>query len=383
MDSVSQRKIKILYAITKGNWGGAQKYVYNLATSLPKDQYETIVAMGEGTELAARLATQDIRAIRLARSGRDVKIVKDFFLLLDLIQLFREERPDIVHLNSSKMGALGAIAARLARIPRIIFTAHGWAFNEDRPRWQRGLIALTHWLTIILSHQTICLSEQEKSQVDNWPGVKNKLQIIRNGIEPINFLPQATARAELSPALEPDTFWLGTIAELHQNKGLDFLIEAISQLAPDHPELKVVIIGEGEEHAKLEKLIAAKNLVNRIFLIGQHREAGQYLLAFDLFVLPSRKEGLPFALLEAGQAGLPVIASRVGGIPEIITDNTGLLVEVGNIAELTDTIEKVISHPDLITHLGHNLQKKIAQEFSLGRMLTATLTLYCGPKNSL
>src|SRR3989344_3575655 len=146
---------KVLFLITKGNFGGAQRYVYDLATSLPKTKYEAVVACGPASAeasagkggLAYALQEQGIRVIILDKLERDMKVSNDWQVLRSFIKLFKEERPDIIHLNSSKAGGLGALAGRLAKVPRIIFTAHGWAFNESRNSIEKRVILFFHWLT--------------------------------------------------------------------------------------------------------------------------------------------------------------------------------------------------------------------------------------------
>ena len=400
MNSESDKKKKVLFVITKGNWGGAQKYVYDLATNLPNDQFEPVVALGEGDVLEHKLAEKNIRTIKLLRSKRDINFLRDLSLLFDLIHLIGTEKPNLVHLNSSKIGGLGALAVRLhnlkikifswlpglrAKHPpytKSVFTAHGWAFNEERSDWQKTIIGLSHWLTVILAHQTICVARREYGQMAAWPGTRNKMSVIHNGVTSTPFLTREEARLRLRSLLHPEQklkptdYWIGTIAELHKNKGLDFLIESISQLSQSEKYPGVFIIGEGEERTDLEKLIAEKNLNDQVFLVGEQSNAKQYLKAFDLFILPSRKEGLPFALLEAGEAGIPVIASRVGGIPEVITEDTGILVGVGNIKEITLALDKLMTDEQHSQQLASNLKTKIEQEFSLEQMLEKTINLY-------
>ncbi len=124
---------KILLVVTKGNWGGAQRYVYDLATELPVDQFEPVVVAGAGHALPTRLAAAGIRTIALPKLERDINWRQEAATLAALVKIFWRERPSVVHLNSSKIGGLGALAARLALVPRIIFTAHGWPFHEARP----------------------------------------------------------------------------------------------------------------------------------------------------------------------------------------------------------------------------------------------------------
>ena len=150
-----QPKKKIMYVITKGVWGGAQTYVYHLATNLPPEEYDVTVALGGGGALEERLKTANIRTIVFPDLVRDLRIAADIGMFFKLFKLFREEQPDIVHLNSSKIGGIGSFAAQLAGIEKIIFTAHGWAFSNGKDGLPAGLKKLFSWLTILFTHQTI------------------------------------------------------------------------------------------------------------------------------------------------------------------------------------------------------------------------------------
>lgn len=310
---------KILFVITKSNWGGAQRYVYDLATGLSKDQFEVAVALGgtgsknaEGGKLLEMLSASGIRTVFIKAFMRDISLVRELNSFFELIDIFKRERPDIVHLNSSKAGGVGALAARLAGVRKIIFTSHGWAFNEDRNLFTRTVIEVLQWLTVFLSHRTICVSNADVNQVRNWPLVSGKISVIHNGIAPITFGTGEKIRNAFSAGVRIT----GTIGELNRNKNQQILIEE----AKNDPNMHVAIVGEGEDRAILEDKIKKYNLESRVKLFG-FMPADDALPSFDRFALPSIKEGLPYVLLEAKQAGLPITANRVGGISEIL-DNT-------------------------------------------------------------
>ena len=367
---------KVLYVITKSNWGGAQKYVYNLALAAKERGWEAVVVAGGSGELITRLNESGIRTISLPKVKRDIQFLGEVSTLFKLIKIFREEKPDVIHLNSPKAGGLGSVAGRLTGVKKIIFTGHGWAFNESRPLWQKPLIYFFQWLMIVFSHQTIAVSRQTANQLDVLPFIKNKIKVIYNGLATPHFLTKIEARTKLDSSNQ-DGIWLGTIAELHKNKGLDILILAFKKVLEKIGGLTLIIIGEGEERENLARLIARYQLVNNVKLVGRHNEAASLLPAFDLFILPSRTEALPYVVLEAGLAGLPVIASRVGGIPEIIENNKeGALVEPNNTHLLADKILDLLANQKLQEGYGKNLQQKILTHFSPAQMLDQTFTLY-------
>ncbi len=376
---MSQNKIKILYIITKGVWGGAQKYVYSLATNLPKETHEGVVVCGEGEILKQKLESKGIRVIEILNLKRDISIVAEIKSFITLYKILKSEKADALHLNSPKAGGIGTVAGRLLRIPKIIYTAHGWTFNEKRALLSDIAIRFFSWITVVLCTNVIVIAKKEDQQALTMPFVsRKKVTLIHNGIEPIEFQERNTARMNLLPSLsknyESDTLWIGTIAELHKNKAHAYLISALSKI--NHPFV-CIIIGEGEERKNLENLIRIYRLEEKIFLVGFKDKAAQYLKAFDIFTLTSTKEGLPYGILEAGLASLPVVATRVGGIPDIIENNiTGLLVSHENIHQTRDALEHLIENPEQRLELGKNLHEKVEKEFSLEQMLEKTIKLY-------
>lgn len=380
-------KIKILYVITKGNWGGAQRYVYDLATHLPTERFEVKVAYGSGTELAAKLAQVNVPSLSIPTLDRDINLGADWRVFRELVNLFKRERPDVVHLNSAKIGGLGALAARLVGIPKIIFTAHGWTFKEQRSWLATQVIKFLSWLTIVLSHHTIVIAESEKKLVQNWLGVTAKLVQIYNGLEPAKFLSRANAREQLNNKLplkfSDDNMLIGTIAELHRNKGLGYAVAAMEEVKVTHPNVRLLIIGNGEERANLEREIVTKGVSKYVFLTGAIDRAATLLPAFDIFVLPSIKEGLPYVLLEAGAAGLPTVSTTVGGVPEIVHNNvSGLVVPPRQSKALAKALRQLLDNPDQRQLFGNHLKQQVLEQFSLQNMLEKTTALYAKPITS-
>lgn len=379
--NTSAKKIKVLFVITKSNFGGAQKYVYDLAVGLPMDKFEVVIALGGSGILTQKLLAEKIRVLPIFSLTRDVNPGGDVSAFFELLSIFRNEKPDVVHLNSAKAGGVGALAARLAGVPKIIFTAHGWAFNEDRPLLQRFVIKFFSWITVLLSHKTIAVSNAVKNNAKNWPFVSKKIIVIKNGIKKPEFYSQKIAREKLfaytGVTLSSDAFIVGTIAELHKNKGVQYAIESFAKLATQNLNLYYFILGDGEERAYLDTLVMHHGLQGRVFLIGFVDEAARLMSAFDVFILPSITEALGLVLLEAGHAGIPVVASCVGGIPEIIEDSkTGILTQARDTNSIIKAIKKLSGSSALRTSLGTALREKILLDFSPEKALSDTLLLY-------
>lgn len=368
-------KMKVLLAITKSNFGGAQRYVFDLARHLSSTGHEVAVAHGGNGVLAEKLKRVGVRTIPIPELDRDVNILRDIASLRAIIHILKKERPDVLHLNSSKMGLLGALAGRLTEVPRIVFTAHGWPFNEDRSLIQRAAFRMLAMLTIILSHHTIAVSRALADAL--VPRAQRKVTVIHNGVAPERYLEKQLARSALVPSYTKDEFWFGTIAELHPIKGLSYAIDAFQQHVRKSPSARYIIIGDGEDRAKLQALIEHSGAGDRIHLVGFRDNAVQFLRAFDVFVLPSLSEGLSYAILDAGTAETPVIASRVGGVPEIIkNDESGILVPPRDTEQLARAFERVENDSPLREAFAKTLHAQVTKNFSQKAMLEKTVKEY-------
>ncbi len=381
MSSLSRRKI--LYVITKSNWGGAQAYVFALAKAAQAAGAEVAVALGGTGEpgapvgrLADRLSEAGVRIIPVRAFSRDFSIRRELAAYAELRRLFRTERPHVVHLNSSKAGGLGALAARISGVPVILFTAHGWDHRSRENRFVRSFVWMASWATIALATKVIAVSQYDRLDA---PVVfsRRKLVTIRNGAAPHRFDSRETARESLASHATGAVsipFWYLSIAELHYNKGLDLLIRAFASQPED---TALVLIGAGEEEGRLRALARTLDLSSRVFFTGFLPDAARYLPAADVFVLPSRKEGLPFTILEAGLAACAVVAAATGGIPEAITDEeTGLLFPRGSGPALATALRTLYADPSARARLGAALKEKIERDFSETRMVRETLALY-------
>jgi glycosyltransferase involved in cell wall biosynthesis len=380
-------KTNVLYVITKSNWGGAQRYVYDLATNLDREQFSVAVALGgtgkhgdETGQLDKKLREAGIETIFVKNFGRNISFLREPLALIELTRLFLRQKPDVVHANSSKAGGLSMLAGRLAGIKRLIFTAHGWPFYEERPQWQSTLITYFSWLTVVLSHATIVISEYDKTLLPEL-FTRDKLVRIYNGMAVPTFKRADNVRRRLlrrtNTEVRDDTILFGVIAELHPNKGLDTFIDAFARIRDERNPMHAFIIGDGELRGELQQHISDESLERHVTLAGFLKDAWQYLPAFDAFVLPSRKEGVPYVLLEAGTARTPVIASHTGGIPEIIEDGeSGFLFDAGDAEELSQYMRKLAREPGTREMTGRSLHKRVTTTFTLNTMVQRTQQLY-------
>jgi glycosyltransferase involved in cell wall biosynthesis len=383
MDPIKGRKI--LFVITKSNWGGAQTYVYTLATQLQKLGADVAVVLG-GTGLPGtaaglldeKLRASGIRTIFLGSFVREISLIHELKAGLELLSVLRKERPDVLHLNSTKAGGIGSFAGRLANNKNIIYTAHGWAHREPRMFvWRLGAW-LGSWATIFFSHKVITVSDLDRKDAPVFFS-RNKLTVVHNGIKTFELLSKEEVRAELAKKGVPTKSgrWILMISELIRNKAVDVAVEAFALIKDKFPDANIVVFGEGELRGSLSKLISERGLDGKVLLPGFISDAKAYMQGFDVFLMSSYKEGFPMSLLEAGMARIPVIATQTGGIPELVEDHhTGRLFPPGNFHALASIIEETLSNDSDREQMAHALHERVTKDFSVEKMVSETLRVY-------
>ena len=246
---------------------------------------------------------------------------------------------------------------------------------EDRSFSQKKLLEYFSFTTSMICDKIIVLSFKEKAQIKFWHFITPKVFVIKNGIKEFEILSKEEAKKKISEIhgkyIQENITWVGTIAELTKNKGLEYAIKALSNIG-----ILYFIIGEGQERERLEKLIEENKSTN-IFLLGSVENAKKYLKAFDIFLLPSLKEGLPYVLLEAGLAGVPVVTTNVGGIPNLIENNKeGILIDPKNIPQIEKHIPELAENEQKKSSFAKNLKRKVLYEYSIEKQMTETKKLY-------
>lgn len=354
----------LLLVVTQSDLGGAQRYVLTMARAAAASGWRVTVAAGPdgGGALADACGRSGVAYRSVTPLRREIRPRSDLAAVRELRRLIRELRPDVIHANSSKAGFLTPLAlVGLRPHPRHVFTAHGWVFLEPTRnrllyRWLERLAARGRDATIVLSPQ-----ERDAARTAGL-GSHGRLQVIPLGVAPAPH-DRAAARATLVAAGVPaDAFVVGCVANAYPAKNLPALIAAF--LARNDPTSHLVLIGVGTE-----RLSGGP----RVHLLGE-RPGRALMDGFDLFVLPSVKEGLPTTLLEAMDAGLPCLATPVGGIPSVIADGmNGWLTKPD---ALTDGLARAFAARDQWPRVGKAAAETIRTLFTEERMTRETLALY-------
>lgn len=317
---------KILIIVTKGEVGGAQMSVLNLARQLRKKGEEVTVAFGEGDFLREELAKEDIPMVRFRWLRRTHNPLANFFFLREVLHFLNTNYFDVVHINSSNALFAARAAKKSENKPKTVFTFRGMSMLDPnyrvssfKKKFYRKLFKFLLRnvdVPVFVSRHNLQLAEKE--------GLVRGGRLIRNGLSPEEtfFFSRNRARWELLssyPVKEgiDNIFLLGSIGRLHYQKNYEFLIDIFPEIINIKPNAYAIIIGDGPKKEEYQKMIKERELEERIFLVGSAPNASRYLKAFDLFTLPSRYEGLSVTLVECLFAGIPVLASNVGGAAEM------------------------------------------------------------------
>ncbi len=359
--------MNILYVITDSDGGGAQRYVLDLAR-----RFRGAVASGGDGPLLGAARAAGLKTFTVKNLKRAIDPVSDAFAVRELAGIIRAEKPDLVHANSSKAGGVAALACRLTKTPNV-YTAHGFVFNEPLPAPVLGFYRFVERFASRFRDRIIAVSEADRmSALQNRICSEERITVVHNGIAPTPFFSRDQARELLGvPAGQLAAV---TVANFYQTKGLDVLLAATAELPPAFRErLHWYVIGDGPLRNPLHEQIARARL-HQVHLLGSYTEAARFLHGFDLFVLPSRKEGFPYALLEALAAGLPIVATDVGGCREAIGD-AGVLVPPENPGELAAAVAELAADESRRKKLAAAALER-SKQFTLERMAGETEAVY-------
>lgn len=351
--------------ITLAEVGGAQAYVASLLPALTR-RFDVVVAAHGPGPLVEAAALPGVRFVPLEHLRRPISPWRDAVALGELVRLLRRERPDILHANSSKAGVLGRVAAVIAGVPVRIFTVHGWAFSAHSGFASR----LYRWadrLVRPLTTATICVADSElASGVGAGTCDPARTEVIRNAVDVFG------ARRATLDGGRPRIVAVG---RLQRPKDFGTLLRAAQHLPAGSCEL--AIVGDGPERPALEQELRDLALSDRVRLYGERSDVRDLLAHSDVFVLSSRSEGMPVSVLEAMAAGLPVVASRVGGVPELVVDGlTGILVTPGDQQELGEALRRLVEDSELRRRLGDAGRRRAEEQFDLESFWQAHLAVY-------
>lgn len=383
---------KVVHLITRLDRGGSAQNTMLTVLGHDRRRYEPVVVAGEAGSWDAqggRAATEDNRR-RLEKASiryhlvsslvRPISPWQDFVALWSLIRLLKRERPAIVHTHTSKAGVLGRLAAWFVGVPTVIHTPHGHVFYGHFGPLRSRLFLQVERMLARITCRLIGLTEAERQDhLDRRVGRRERFAVIPSGIDVDRFRKARAADKSVPGWFEcpSDALIVGSIGWLTDIKGHRFLVDAVALLKRDCPGLHLVIVGSGDQREALLARAERAGIREAVHLVGHRDEVEACLAGMDCFVLPSLNEGMGRALIEAMAAGLPVVASRVGGIPALIQDGVnGLLVPPADGPALAAALHRIIRDPQEACRLGKKAADSIGEAYDVTSMVQAIEAIY-------
>ena len=359
------RRIHIQHVVLSLRPGGLENGVVNVINRLDPNRFRSsVTCLQEAGAFAARIRSPEVEIHTLGlRRGNDVK------LPLRLAGLFRRTSTDVVHTRNAEAFFYGFLGAKLARVPALIHSEHGRVL-PDSPR----RMTVQRWLLNFTDGAFSVSDQLRRDLVHHLRVPERRFEVIYNGVDVARIAGADRMRARRALGVNDHDIVIGSVGRLVSVKNYALLLRAFSHIAePAH----LVLIGDGPERASLEALATAHGNAARTHLLGHREDVAELLVGLDIFVLPSLSEGMSNTMLEAMAAGVPTVASRVGGNSEIIQDQeNGLLFESENERALTDLLVNLIAAPEHRAQLGRAGQERVMHEFSMRAMIQKYEALY-------
>jgi len=367
--------IEVMHVAESAGWAGGEAYLLRLASALDRRRFRLSVVVPESGPLAERLQGLGVTVHHVPLANR----LLSPSALAGLAALLRRERPGVVQSHGARSNVYAKVAGWLAGIPVVLVTVHNSLFDYDVGTWRRRLYLWAELATNPLGDRVIAVSAAiARDLIQRYGIAAHKVVTIHNGIDADAFFPaRPVSQVRHEFGLEPHHRLVGIAARMTRQKGHDLLLQALKRLVPRYPHLRCLFIGDGPLEATLSRQAAALGVESHCVFTGARADVADLLAALEVVVLPSRSEGLPFVLLEAMAVGRPVVATSVGGNPEVVQHGqTGLLTPPGDADALAVGLAFLLDHPEEATRMGAAGRSRVLTHFPLAGMVHALEALY-------
>ena len=367
-DAPGMSGLRIVYIITKASpIGGAQIHVRDLAAAVAARGHEpTVITSGSGAFIDD-LRALGIPVVVLRHLTTPIRPLDDLRALREIHSALAGLRPDLIAAHSSKAGILARLAARRLRVP-VVFTVHGWAFTPGVPPLEAALYRRVERMVGPLASRIIAVSEYDRRLgLEAHVASPDRLVTVHNG------MPDIPIELRADPARVPVR--LVMVARYGAQKDHPTLLRALAELRGYQWELD--LIGDGPLMGEIEALTSHLGMSGRVRFLGQRKDVDRLLAAAQVSLLITNWEGFPLSILEAMRAGLPVVASDVGGVAESVREaESGFLVPRGDVGQLRDRIARLLTEPELRARMGASGRERFVRDFTLDGSVARTLAVY-------
>src|SRR5947207_1924940 len=381
-------RIKIVRVIARLNMGGPALHVAYLTAGLRERGYDTTLVAGSlarGEDSMAFVAdARDVQIVRIDELGREISPLRDLVATLRLARLIRKERPDILHTHTAKAGTVGRVAALLAgrrRPPIVVHTFHGHVLRGYFGPLRSGFFRLLERWLAARTTALIAVSPQVRDDlVALGIAPRERFAVIRLGIElgeRVTAEQNGRDESRRYLGIGPDRFAVGWIGRMTAVKRTDDVLVAFKRLRESGVDATLCMVGDGPDRAGLEQRAHDLGIARETLFLGYQEKVAQFYAAFDALVLPSGNEGTPVSVIEALAAERPVVATRVGGVPDVVRDGEdGFLVEPGDVEQLADRLAVLARDPELRQRMGRAGRERVLPRYGVEQLIDSVDRLY-------
>lgn len=374
---------KILRVITRLNIGGPTWNALLLTEGFSRNGYHTSLVSGSVSEgegdLTSLAHEMDLSTVMIPELSRSLHGMRDVVAFWKLFQLMKREKPDIVHTHMAKAGALGRLSAVLAGVPVIVHTFHGHTFHSYFAPWKASLFL---WVERFLAKRTHCLvavSECVREELCTRYRIAppQKVRVVPVGLDLEPFLEEVPKVSKERLGFPEEALLVGIVGRLVPIKDHEFLIRMASEICRKRKDVFFLIVGGGPQEVFLKQKVRDLNLTERVRFLGWWRDLPTLYRCLDIVVLTSKNEGTPISLIEAMACGRAVVATRVGGVPDVVQEGvTGYTVPGGVLQAFVDKVELLLDHRGLREQMGQEGKRWVRERFSKNQLLQNINTLY-------
>jgi glycosyltransferase involved in cell wall biosynthesis len=374
---MGSKKIRIFHLIASNGIGGAERILLNLSKNIDREKFDLVLGIFVDQKKSPDFFLREAEKLGFPLETIEYKNPYNLLQILQLYRIFKKHHPDIIHTHGYKPNILGFLVAKLFEVP-IMTTVHGLHSGRDNRLIWFGLKLLT------LFDRIIVVSDQIKRELKTMKVPPGKLITIRN-VPPIetkeNWATANTFREEIG--IPPNAKLIGFVGRLEPIKGCSLFIRSIPRVIKSNLDSYFVVVGDGVERKSLESLARELGIENRVYFCGFRDDPMNIFQSLDLYVLPSLSEGIPLAMLEAMSTGVPVVATSVGGIPEVIQDKVnGLLVPLQDPVALAEGILETLNNSNETAKRVVEAKNTIINEFNQGKWIERVENIYLEMKGS-
>jgi len=382
---VKQHPIKVVRIIARMNIGGPALHVTFLTAGLEPKGFKTVLVSGvenpgEGS-LKDWARTRGVEPIVIPEIVGEASFrFRDVKAILKAYHLIRKERPLIVHTHTAKAGFVGRIAARLAGVPLVVHTYHGHVLQGYYSPLKTWLLRRMEQALALFTDRLVAVSERIRQDLVNY-GVapRGKIVVIPLGLELEQFRELEGYRGKLREELGigEKAPLIGIVGRLAPIKNHRLFLETAALVSAEIPQARFIVVGDGLLRPELERYAAQLGLNGRLFFLGWRRDLPHIYADLDALVVSSKNEGTPVSAIEAMASGLPVVATKVGGLPDLIEDGkTGILVEPGSAEAMAQALVELLRNPRMAEQIGRLAQARVLERYTTQRLLQDVEDLY-------